>query len=115
MNTTTRPQIEATTASRVRVRREAALPLPVTPSRICGLFSISAQRLHGPDENGRPLDQGDREEQHDKDTERERDGDRTLAAASFLRLGEDDSIWFPIVVHVVTKRPLPEHRSDGAE
>src|SRR5882724_1303999 len=42
MNTTTKPQIEATTASRVSVRREAVLPLPVTPSCICGLFSISA-------------------------------------------------------------------------
>src|SRR5437879_9362838 len=117
MTTTTKPQIEATTASRVRVRREAVLPLPVTPSRICGLFSISAyiQRLHGPDENGRPLDHGDREKQHDEDAERERNGDRTLAAASFLRLGEDDSIWLPIVVHAFAMRPLPEHRCDGAD
>src|SRR4051812_7582865 len=120
MNTTMKPQIEATTASRVSVRREADLPLAVTtPSPICGLFSISATinhiQSHGPDENGRPLDHGDREEQHDEDAERERNGDRALAAASFLRLGEDDSIWLPIVVHTLSMRPLPEKRSDRAD
>jgi len=40
MNTTTKPQIEATTASRVSVRREAVWPLPVTASRICGFVVV---------------------------------------------------------------------------
>src|SRR5437870_4718572 len=117
MKTTTKPQTEATTASRVSLRREATLSPPVIPLRIRGLFSISAyiQRLHGPDENSRPLDHGDREKQNDEDAERERNGDRALAAASFLRLGEDDSIWLLIVVHAFAMRPLPEHRCDGAD
>ena len=41
MSTTTKPQIEATIASRVSVRREIALPFPVPPSGFCGVFSIS--------------------------------------------------------------------------
>ena len=41
MNTTTKPQIDATTASRVRLRREAIFSPPAVPSRVCGAFSIS--------------------------------------------------------------------------
>ena len=41
MNTTTKPQIDATTASRVRPRREAIFSPPAVPSRVCGVLSIS--------------------------------------------------------------------------
>src|SRR5207302_10551884 len=48
--------------------------------------------------------------------ERERNGNRALAAALFLRLGEDDSIWLPLVVgHWGLMRSLPDRRRDGAD
>src|SRR6516165_1143503 len=55
--------------------------------------------LDRPYQDGRPLDHGDRKKQHDKHAERQRDGDRALTAAFLLRLGEDNSVLLPLVVH----------------
>src|SRR6202012_1587716 len=71
-------------------------------------------RLHRPYENGRPLDQGDREKQYDENAERERNRDRTLAAAFLLRLGENDSVWVFVIGHRDRHAPLPDQRSNDA-
>src|ERR1700751_6018413 len=69
-----------------------------------------------PVQNGRPLDHGDREEQQDEDAERERNGDRSVAPAPELRLGEDDTFWLLLVVHRVPMRPLPDdQRRNGTD
>src|SRR6185312_8697061 len=66
---------------------------------------------HRPVQNSRSLDDGDSEKQHDENAERERNGDRTMAAAAFLRLGEDDSLLLALVIHCVPICPLPGSKS----
>src|SRR5581483_9208814 len=91
------PQMAATRASRLRRGFLA-----------CGCsMPIILPRSKGPVQHGRPLDQGDREKQQDEHAERERHGDRALAAAALLRLGEDDSIWFALVAIAVSCAPYP--------
>src|SRR3984885_13152563 len=111
MKTTTKPQIAATAASRVRPRRDDAFS-PAEALYWFGWFAISLQRPH---EHGRPLDDSDREEQQNHNAERERDGDRPLTTAFLLRLGEDDSLWSVVVGHECCHAPLPDRRCDGAD
>src|SRR5439155_21858002 len=96
MSTTTRPQTAATSASRVKPRREARFGLAAGVSPLVAWLTIS---LHRPHQHGRSLDDGDCEKQQHQHAERQRDGDGSLTAGFLLRLGEDNSILLPFVVH----------------
>ena len=88
MNATSRPQSAAT----IGVAAELAPRLKLLRSWVGSCVMSGDFVLHhiGPDQHGRPLDHGNGEKQHDQHAERQCDGDRTLTAALFLRLGEDD-------------------------
>src|ERR1700744_3711733 len=66
--------------------------------------SLVRHALQRPHENGRSLDDSDREKQQDENAERERNGDRALPAALLLSLGEDNSVWLVVVGHRLAMR-----------
>ncbi len=83
-------------ASRVSVRRVTVGAW--RPRRLLGALVLHLAHS-GRTSTAGPLTRVTAKNSTHHDAERERDGDRTLAAALELRLGEDDAFWFVFLVH----------------